>query len=550
MEKMEKEALSSDKKLRRALSTWDLLFLSLGGIIGSGWLFAASGAATLAGPGAIWAWLIGGFIVLIIALVYAELGSMIPRSGAISRYGQMSHGNFAGFMLGWAYFLSAVSVPAVEAEAVITYAATYTSKYGIDLVYTKTAILNPLGILLAGLLMLLFFFVNYLGVKTMGRVNTGMTWWKLIIPIATILILLVVHFNVSNFFLSSGFTPYGWSEVFSAISVSGIVFSFLGFRQALDYGGEAKTPQRSIPIATIASVLIGIAIYSMLQFVFIGQVNWSSLGVTTGNWAGLASTSLYTAPFATLASSAGIVLLTYVLYADAYISPSGTLNVYLGTSQRTLYGLGAMGYLHSISIKISKKHRVPLIPLIATFLVGLVFFAPFPSWYEMVGFITSATVFTYIVGGPALMIFRKHASELKRPFKLGFAYILAPASFVGASEIVYWSGWPVVGDLAVAIFIGLAVWAVMVYVFHAPGKFDKHSIIRGIWVPVYIIVLSFLDYIGSFGGIAIITFPLDLIIVAIVGIIFYIWATLSGYRTEEIEEMISSGTQYVPENEF
>lgn len=547
---METEALSSDKKLRRALSTWDLLFLSLGGIIGSGWLFAASGAATIAGPGAIWAWLIGGFIVLIIALVYAELGSMIPRSGAISRYGQMSHGNFAGFILGWAYFLSAVSVPAVEAEAVITYAATYTKNYHFPLVYAHTAILNPMGILLAALLMLLFFFVNYLGVKTMGKVNTGMTWWKLIIPIATILILLVVHFNVSNFFLSNGFTPYGWSEVFSAIAVSGIVFSFLGFRQALDYGGEAKTPQRSIPIATIGSVLIGITIYSLLQFVFVGQVNWASLHVSVGNWAGLTSTSLYTAPFATLASSAGIVLLTYVLYADAYISPSGTLNVYLGTSQRTLYGLGAMGYLHSITIKISKKHRIPLVPLIATYVVGLVFFAPFPSWYAMVGFITSATVFTYIVGGPALMTFRKHASDLKRPFKLSFAYILAPASFVGASEIVYWSGWPTVGYLAIAIFIGLALWAVMVYVFQAPGKFDGNSIKRGIWVPVYIIALSFLDFIGSFGGISIITFPLDLIVVAIVGVVFYIWATMSGYRTDEIEQMVSSGTQYVPESEF
>ncbi len=462
----------------------------------------------------------------------------------------MSHGNFAGFILGWAYFLSAVSVPAIEAEAVITYAATYTPKYGINLVYIHTVILNPLGILFAGLLMLLFFFVNYFGVRTMGKINTGMTWWKLIIPIATILILLVVHFNVSNLFLSNGFVPYGWSEVFASISVSGIVFSFLGFRQALDYGGEAKTPQRSIPIATIGSVLIGIAVYTMLQFVFIGQVDWSSLGVAVGNWAGLSPTTLYAAPFATLASSAGIVLLTYVLYADAYISPSGTLNVYLGTSMRTLYGLGTMGYLHSLSIKISKKHRIPLIPLVATFLVGLVFFAPFPSWYKMVGFITSATVFTYIVGGPALMTFRKHAQELHRPFKLGFAYILAPASFVGASEIVYWSGWPTVGYLAVAIFIGLAVWAIMVYVFKAPGKFDRTSIIKGVWVPVYIIVLSLLDYFGSFGGLGILTFPLDLVVVAVVGVIFYIWATKSGYKTDEIEAMISNQTQYLPEEGF
>jgi amino acid transporter len=74
--------------------------LSLGGIIGSGWLFAAAGALSLAGPAAILAWLIAGILVLFIALVYAELGGMIPRSGAIVRYGGYSHGSFAGYVHG------------------------------------------------------------------------------------------------------------------------------------------------------------------------------------------------------------------------------------------------------------------------------------------------------------------------------------------------------------------------------------------------------------------------------------------------------------------
>ncbi len=115
-------AEKSDRKLKMSLNTWDLLFLSLGGIIGSGWLFAAYAASSIAGPAAILSWIIGGIIVLIIALNYAELGAMIPRSGAIVRYGQYSHGNLAGYFMAWAYFLSAVSVPAIEAEAVVEYA--------------------------------------------------------------------------------------------------------------------------------------------------------------------------------------------------------------------------------------------------------------------------------------------------------------------------------------------------------------------------------------------------------------------------------------------
>ncbi|WP_287961314.1 amino acid permease, partial [Acidiplasma sp.] len=102
-------SMKQDKRLRKALNTWDLYFLSLGGIIGSGWLFAAAASAGTTGPAATLSWLIGGILVLFIALVYAELGSMIPRTGAISRYGHYSHGGVAGLFFGWTYFLSAVS---------------------------------------------------------------------------------------------------------------------------------------------------------------------------------------------------------------------------------------------------------------------------------------------------------------------------------------------------------------------------------------------------------------------------------------------------------
>ena len=422
-------AEKSDKKLRTSLNTWDLLFLSLGGIIGSGWLFAAYAASSIAGPAAIISWIIGGVIVLIIAMNYAELGAMIPRSGAIVRYGQYSHGNMAGYFMAWAYFLSAVSVPAIEAEAVVEYASPY-----IGGLYNGV-VLQPIGIFFAALLMVFFFFLNYWGIKIMGKTNTGMTWWKMILPLVTILLLVTVRFDVANFVTlaagstGSGFMPYGFAPVMAAVATSGIVFSFLGFRQGLDYGGESKTPQRSIPIATIGSVLIGILIYVLLQVAFIGAINFSSLGEPSGSWNLLAPlsngsysttaiTALNSAPFASLASSVGLVMLTYVLFADAYVSPSGTLNVYLGTSMRTLYGTAALGYLPNSLMKVDEKRRIPVMPLVISLIVGIIFFAPFPSWYKLVGFITSATVFTYLIGGPALRSLRRNAKELKRPFNL------------------------------------------------------------------------------------------------------------------------------------
>ncbi|MGC8514673.1 MAG: APC family permease [Thermoplasmata archaeon] len=572
-------AEQSDKKLRRGLNTWDLLFLSLGGIIGSGWLFAAYAASSIAGPAAILSWLIGGVIVLIIALNYAELGAMIPRSGAIVRYGQYSHGNMAGYFMAWAYFLSAVSVPAIEAEAVIEYASPY-----INNLYNGT-VLEPLGIFFAALLMVLFFFLNYFGIKLMGKTNTGMTWWKMILPLITILLLVAVRFDVANFTTifkgtvagvagattSSGFMPYGFAPVMAAVATSGIVFSFLGFRQGLDYGGESRTPQRSIPIATVGSVLIGILIYVLLQVAFIGAINFGSLGIPNGAWNLLASNSsistnggfltsaiqsLNGAPFASIASSVGLVMLTYVLFADAYISPSGTLSVYLGTSMRTLYGTAALGYLPNSMMKVNEKRRIPIFPLVVSLIVGIVFFAPFPSWYKLVGFITSATVFTYLIGGPALRSLRRNATELKRPFKLPGSSILAPLAFIGASLIVYWSEWPLVGELAIAIFIGLIVYGIFFFMKNKndPTRQTIHTgrfIKSGIWVPVYIIVLSIESYLGEsgLGGTNIIPYPYDLFVVIVVAIIFFFWADHSGIRTQEIEEIVQLDSQYLKPDE-
>ena len=70
-----------------------MIMVGLGAIVGSGWLFAAQKAADLAGPAAIVSWIIGGGAITFIALVYAEMGAMLPVAGGLVRYPQYSHGN-------------------------------------------------------------------------------------------------------------------------------------------------------------------------------------------------------------------------------------------------------------------------------------------------------------------------------------------------------------------------------------------------------------------------------------------------------------------------
>lgn len=488
-------AAESDKKLRKALTLQDLFFMSMGAIIGSGWLFGTLKGSYLTGPSAFIGWVVGGIIILFIALVYAEISGAIPRSGSIVRYPHLSHGGYTGFILGWAYLLSAVTVPPIEAEAAVTYSDTY-----IHGLVSNSGVLTGTGILYALGLMIVFFFLNYVGIKFLGKFNTVVTWWKFIIPSLTF-IFLFFAFKGSNFTAYGGFTPLGLPAMFFTIPT--FTFAYLGFRQALEYGGEAKRPQRDIPRATIYSIVVATALYTLLQLSFTGAINWSAAGVNPGDWVGLkTSGTLSLAPYYWALKDTGIAFFgafASVLLIDAWTSPVGTGWIYSGTGTRTFYGLATDGYFPKFFMKIKESTRIPVFSLIAAIVMGAVFFAPFPSWYLLVDFIVGTSVFTYVLGPTALHIYRKYAPNIHRPFRLPAASVFAPLGFVGGSLIIYWSGYGYLWYVWTLVFVGLPIF----YFIFAPkvmGIKPGHSYLIGIVQVIVIALVSAYGYLVTYAG--------------------------------------------------
>ena len=204
-----------------------LLLTGLGSIIGSGWLFGAWKAAKIAGPAAIVAWVIGAVVILAIALTYAELGAMFPESGGMVRYARYSHGALVGFISAWANWIAIVSVIPIEAEASIQYMSTWPYDWAHALFVNES--LTPMGLGLSALLVIVYFMLNYWGVKVFARANSAITIFKFLIPAATIAGLVLTGFHSENFGTTSSFAPYGWPAVLTAVATSGIVFSFNGF---------------------------------------------------------------------------------------------------------------------------------------------------------------------------------------------------------------------------------------------------------------------------------------------------------------------------------
>jgi amino acid transporter len=484
----------ADLQLKKTMGLTQLTALSLGAIIGSGWLFAVLSADGIAGPAAVVSWVIGGICVLFIAFTYMEIAAMLPRTGALSRYPQLTHGSYTGMLLGFAYLLSAVSVPAIEAEASVTYLS---SKFpNIGLIAPGSTIISwPKGVLLAFGFMVFFFILNFLGIRLLAEVNRWVVLWKLVIPTLTF-IFVFFAFKSSNFGSAvGGFTPLGKAPIFEAVATSGIVFSFLGFRQALEYAGEARNPQRDVPRATILSVLIAIVLYTMLQLAFTGAIRWGNMGVKVGNWGGLSTGSWATGPFYRELHAAGIGVLAgfaALLIWDAVISPAGTGYVYMGTSVRTFYGMSVQR-LFPPGLQQMNRFGIPWPALIASFFVGGLFFIRQPSWYGLVGFITSTTVLTYLLGGAGLMVLRRLAPTWHRPVRLPAPWVLSALSFVAATEVVYWSGFSTLVEVVTFVMGGAAIYLL----YYAP---EKGWMSQGQGLSLGLVFLGIWVYIAAKGG--------------------------------------------------
>jgi amino acid transporter len=103
---------------------------------------------------------------------------------------------------------------------------------------------------------------------------------------------------------------------------------------------------------------------------------------------------------------------------------------------------------------------VPAVSAVISFGVGLLFFLPAPSWYRLVGFISSALVLSTLAASVALVVLRRTAPRLSRPFRLRGAAIFSPAGFAAATLIIYWCGFVTLFNLVTILVGGMAVYAV------------------------------------------------------------------------------------------
>ena len=157
-----------------------------------------------------------------------------------------------------------------------------------------------------------------------------------------------------------------------------------------------------------------------------------------------------------------------MLYIDAIVSPADTGLITTAVSSRVSYALARNGNAPAVLAR-TNRHGVPWIGLVVTFVAGLVVLLLFPSWQQLVGFITSATVISFGVGPLAVGALRRVEPERDRPFRLPFGDVIPLLGFYAANMIVYWAGWATNQKLFATIVIGYALLLIWQLVGRARG---------------------------------------------------------------------------------
>lgn len=444
-------AMGSGKGLRRDAGIIGLLFASTTSMIGSGWLFGALHASQIAGPLSMWSWALGAIIIMMIALCFAELAALFPRAGALVHMSHASHGAGLGRIWGWMLFLSYVATPPVESESIVTYANNLYPHF-----VGHNGVLTGLGFITCAVLVGLMALLNLLAIRWLLAINNTITWWKIVVPAVTALVLIFAGLAQVGPLWGHGTNvwtaapkSYSSNGVFLALPAAGIVFSFLGFRTAIDLGGESANPGRNIPIAVIGAVVLSAVIYLLLQLGFLYAVKphdiangWSNL-----NFPGMKG------PFAGLAATLGFTWLAVLLYIDAGVSPGGTGLIFVTGGSRILFANGEMKAGPNILARLNSA-GVPWVAVVVTWVVGALFLLPFPAWQKMVAYISDITALTYGLGPIVLLILRRDQPDLERPFRLAAASVIARIAFIFSDLIILWSGFITVSWLfGIVLFI-------------------------------------------------------------------------------------------------
>ncbi len=397
----------TDENLTRTLPSRFVLAVIVGGVIGLGILRGPGEIAEVVTDPSLYLglWLLAGLFVLLSTAVCAELVGMTPRSGGFYSLIRRAYGPYAGFVIGWADWLTYPADLALKAVVIMEFVAILfpeSAAWSTPLAITVTSIFAAIQL-------------------------RGISLGALIQQFATAAIgLVIIGLSLVLFFVDAPFTSAtelmlaknglnDWSLV-----IATIIFTYDGWLYPAYFSGEIKGGAGAAARSSIKGMVIVIALYMLLNIALVKSVGLAALA---GSDLALAhALELTTSPAAgsVVVIAAILILLTHQ-------------NLEYMSGPRILHALAVDGLATRRAQKVGKGGN-PVFAIVVTWLlsVGLILVGGFEFLLLLSVFFFVPLYLALIVG---VLILRKREPDGERPYRAwGHPY----------STIVCLIGWTVI----------------------------------------------------------------------------------------------------------
>ena len=234
-------------------------------------------------------------------------------------------------------------------------------------------------------------------------------------------------------------------------------------------------------------------IYVGLQISFITALQPQDV---SSGWGNLHFAGMY-GPLAAIAVAVGAFWWAVLLYVDALISPLGTAFIYVTASPRIIMAAGEMGNAPRHVTTLSRQ-GVPWVGLLVTYVVGVLFFFPFPSWQKLVSAVSLTAVLSFSIGPVILLRLRTSLPQAVRPFRLRAAGILSTIAFIVSNWIIYWTGYAIAKWMFGAVLVYIIAYLSWSFVARRRTLAElgwRHAW----WIPPYLAGMWLISYLGPTG---------------------------------------------------
>ncbi len=391
---------------RNQISIWLAVAVGLGNIIGAG-IFVLSGTAiSLAGSGAIVAFLIVGVVVIIVALELGELTSLMPGvKGSAYSYAYEAFGSELGFITGILLYFSFASSVSVVALGFGSY---FTSLFSIP---QGLSVLPSIAIIVALSL------VNLVGIKKAAKADFSLVTLKLLI--LALFIIVALYFAAQSgtlSFANAAATAAGQSGLLAIFAASiAVFFAYSGFQSITTFSSRIKGGGRAASRAILYSVIISMVFYIAIIGVLL-VVMPARLYSLSGDPLAYALRYAGAPPWLQTAVSVG-----------ALVATSSAIIAMILASSRILYQISSDRLLPKVLRKYNLRRDVAVNGVIITSVISLIMlFAG--NLYVIAAISNFGLIFSYIIISFALIHLRRHGSDA--PFKLPYYPYLAVIAIV------------------------------------------------------------------------------------------------------------------------